>query len=304
MKKLLLLSLMLLLPLVSYAGDSAITGVVGKVADSLTNNPADCAANQFATSIDTAADLSCAAIVDADVPDTITVDLAAVATSANAVATNSIDVGDIKDGTDGELITWSAAAVATTVAVGTSGQVLTSGGVGVAPTFADAGGGATTFVGSSEVTSTNVTVDITIESDKYYLVYFAYNFGTGINHPFIRFNSSSGASYAWSSTHLTFAISPVQTFRGDNSDNELMMVDNTGNNDLPSGNTLTGYFHISTDDTSGVKVSGQYVASGLFSGSFGGQFNTAATSVEIGSDVESGTAADVINVYVIELNKS
>ncbi len=115
MKKLLLLGLILLLPLVSYAGDSAITGVVGKVADSLTNNPTDCGANTFADAIDNSGNLTC----------------------------NGVAVDDLVDGTDGELITWSAAGVATVVAVGTVGDILTSGGIGVAPTFeaAAAGGG-------------------------------------------------------------------------------------------------------------------------------------------------------------------
>jgi len=50
-------------------------------------------------------------------------------------AISNIDVADLANGTDGELITWSAAGVAATVGVGTTGYVLTSGGIGVAPTF-------------------------------------------------------------------------------------------------------------------------------------------------------------------------
>ena len=54
---------------------------------------------------------------------------------------SNVDVADLSDGTDGELITWSAAGTPATVGVGTVGQVLTSGGVGVAPTMQDATGG-------------------------------------------------------------------------------------------------------------------------------------------------------------------
>jgi hypothetical protein len=43
--------------------------------------------------------------------------------------------GMIKDGTDGELITWDASGNSAAVAVGTSGHVLTSNGAGAAPTF-------------------------------------------------------------------------------------------------------------------------------------------------------------------------
>lgn len=41
-------------------------------ADALTSNPTDCSANQFATTIAANGNLTCASIVDADVPDTIT----------------------------------------------------------------------------------------------------------------------------------------------------------------------------------------------------------------------------------------
>jgi len=54
---------------------------------------------------------------------------------------SNVDVADLANGTDGELITWSAAGTPTTVAVGTSGHVLTSNGAGAAPTFQAAAGG-------------------------------------------------------------------------------------------------------------------------------------------------------------------
>ena len=61
----------------------------------------------------------------------------ALGTPASGVATNitGLPVTGLANGTDGELITWSAAGVAETVAVGTATHVLTSNGVGVAPTF-------------------------------------------------------------------------------------------------------------------------------------------------------------------------
>lgn len=57
-------------------------------AEALSSNPADCAANQFAQSIAADGDLTCAAVVDADVPNDITVTLAATAT---ALASNPTD---------------------------------------------------------------------------------------------------------------------------------------------------------------------------------------------------------------------
>ena len=54
---------------------------------------------------------------------------------------SNVDVADIANGTDGELITWDAAAAPATVSAGSSGQVLTSNGAGAAPTFQAAAGG-------------------------------------------------------------------------------------------------------------------------------------------------------------------
>jgi len=53
-------------------------------------------------------------------------------------------VAMLADGTDGELITWDAAGVAATIAVGTATHVLTSNGVGAAPTFQAPTGGVDT----------------------------------------------------------------------------------------------------------------------------------------------------------------
>ena len=48
----------------------------------------------------------------------------------------AVAVSKLKDGTDGELITWNASGVAETVAVGASGHYLKSNGAGAKPSFA------------------------------------------------------------------------------------------------------------------------------------------------------------------------
>jgi len=65
----------------------------------------------------------------------------ALGTPSALVLTNAtgLPVSGLANGTDGELITWDATGVATTVPVGTSGQVLTSNGAGAEPTFQAAG---------------------------------------------------------------------------------------------------------------------------------------------------------------------
>jgi len=67
----------------------------------------------------------------------------ALGTPSALVLTNAtgLPVTGLANNTDGELITWSAAGVAETVAVGTATHVLTSNGVGAAPTFQAASGG-------------------------------------------------------------------------------------------------------------------------------------------------------------------
>ena len=99
-------------------------------------------------------------------------------TANNAKVTNATHTGDVTgsealtigskkvtlpmlaDGTDGELITWDAAGVATTVPTGTATHVLTSNGAGAAPTFqAASGGGTDTVVIHYLHTSTNALAD-------------------------------------------------------------------------------------------------------------------------------------------------
>ena len=46
-----------------------------------------------------------------------------------------VQVESIKDGTDGQIITWDASAKATATGPGTTGQVLTSYGAGAEPSF-------------------------------------------------------------------------------------------------------------------------------------------------------------------------
>jgi len=98
--------------------------------------------------------------------DIITGDITVNSSGVSALAANSVDSSELvdggidtshiadkqitlakmADGTDGELITWSATGVIAAVAVGTSTHVLTSNGVGVAPTFQAATGGLSNIV--------------------------------------------------------------------------------------------------------------------------------------------------------------
>ncbi len=82
----------------TFAGN--LTGNVtgnASTATALANNPTDCGANQFAITIAASGNLTCAALTDADIPNNITIDLAANATTAvnlvgSGSTTNAVDL--------------------------------------------------------------------------------------------------------------------------------------------------------------------------------------------------------------------
>jgi hypothetical protein len=91
----------------------------------------------------------------------------ALGTPASGVLTNTtgLPVTGLANGTDGELITWSAAGVAEPVAVGTATQVLTSNGVGVPPTFQAPAGGGTDDQTIDVFTFSTPNISLSLEGD-------------------------------------------------------------------------------------------------------------------------------------------
>ena len=71
------------------------------------------------------------------------------------IADNSITLAHMASGTDGQVITYSAAGDPVAVGPGTTGQVLTSAGANLPQTFADAGGGSWEFVEKVDVAAPN-----------------------------------------------------------------------------------------------------------------------------------------------------
>lgn len=99
----------------NYAGSSS-EGGAATTATALAADPADCLTSQFATSIAASGALTCAALADADIPNTITVDLAATATALAADPTAC---------PGGEYVTDIAAAGTLTCATVSGGSGLT-----------------------------------------------------------------------------------------------------------------------------------------------------------------------------------
>lgn len=69
-------------------GDQTTVSGNAGTATALASNPTDCGANVFAYQIDASGNLTCRAAVDADIPNTITIDLAATATALAANGAN------------------------------------------------------------------------------------------------------------------------------------------------------------------------------------------------------------------------
>ena len=77
--------------------------------------------------------------------------------------TAGVPVSELRAGTDGELITWNASGVASTVPVGTATHILTSNGAGSAPTFQAAAAGGKIL----QVTSGGTTTQTDTTSSSY-----------------------------------------------------------------------------------------------------------------------------------------
>lgn len=155
----------------------------------------------------------------------------ALGTPSALVLTNATDlpVSGLADGTDGELITWDAAGVAATVAVGTADQVLTSNGVGAAPTFQDAGGvqtrtnvtltadQAVTAIGDTDITG--LTDTLPTVTGKFAIITFNINWIPSQNDKDVvfkvsdnavivnKFTRAAGQSSDFSGTSITYIAS-------------------------------------------------------------------------------------------------
>jgi hypothetical protein len=136
---------------VGTGGSLAVSGsgtIAATTAAALAANPSDCAANQFATTIAANGNLTCAAIVDADVPNNITIDLAATVTTnanltghvtstGNAAVLGSFTVAQLNTAiSDGDVATGGGTATGTN----TGDQTSVSGNAGTATALAANGG--------------------------------------------------------------------------------------------------------------------------------------------------------------------
>jgi len=185
---------------------------------------------------------------------------------------------------------------------GTSGQLLQTQGAAANPQWASTG---LTFISATETTDVDVTTDITIETGKFYLVYFNMEVATGGNQPFIRFNNdSTGSNYSSFFNQYSMVTSPVQTLTGKDSDDEIFISPSLG-----GVNAIQGSFSLSTleytTNAGDADLWGNYVNINASGGTFMGHYDGGAvTSFEIGVIKAGGDGADSINVYLYEYAKA
>lgn len=152
----------------------------------------------------------------------------------------------------------------------------------------------------------NPTTDITLEDNKIYFCIFSMDFGSGINTPYIRFNSdSSGSNYKYYLEESQLNATPATAELGSSAADEIQICHVTG-----GGENISGHFIVSTEDdlsiTGGIvrgefNITNNANSGGDFKGDYtGGNI----TSIEIGTMVGSGTAPSAVNLWVYEYNLS
>jgi|GEM_PF-3561290 len=152
---------------------------------------------------------------------------------SDSISTGAVEVGKIADGTDGYLLTWSAAGVATTVTAGAATQVLTSNGSGAVPTWQAASAGVTGcgFVSRSSPSGV-ATVDFKdLTFDNYR---FIVNLVPVTDNVVLRLrvdtdngdSFDAGSNYNWGGYYVSEAAS--QTLRGGSSSDHIELADGLG----------------------------------------------------------------------------
>ena len=104
------------------------------------------------------------------------------ALDATKLANDSITLAHMASGTDGQVITYSAAGDPVAIGPGAVGEVLTSAGANLPQTFAEAGGGAWAVKESGSLTGLSIlTITSITKTTKVFLNFLHSTNGTNIN---------------------------------------------------------------------------------------------------------------------------
>lgn len=152
-----------------------------------------------------------------------------VTTGDVTIKDKGVAIAELADGTDGELITWSATGVATTVAVGTANDILTSNGIGVAPTFqAPTTSGHLTHIETIETVSNQTTVtfsSLNLDTDEVYIIFVEAGNDSGSDTDLtLNFNGDTTATNYFHQFHFT--ATTTITANSANNDNICVNWDN------------------------------------------------------------------------------
>jgi hypothetical protein len=152
------------------------------------------------------------------------------------IADDAVTLAKMAGGVDGNIISYDASGDPVAVVTGSSGQVLTSAGAGAPPTFAAAGGGAWTLIGtvvaSNDATLTQTGLDSTY--DHYAVVMSDMHPTTDGTAPQLRLGDSSGidssaGDYAYHFSILSEASASYLAANSASADSIVMAGGSTGN---------------------------------------------------------------------------
>ena len=202
---------------------------------------------------------------------------------------SNIAVSSLANGTDGEIITWSAAGVATTVGPGTSGQVLTSNGAGAAPSFQASGGGGGGFAlieSKTASSSSNITfTDLTSSYIAYELVIVNLIPATDGTVLYFRTSTNNGSSYDSSAGNYhwrrRYNDNAASGFERSNSDTEIELLNGAGSSSNELINVTIRLFNPSAATYTMIKWEGtQTNSSGVLVDWTGSGSRTSAADVD------------------------
>ena len=126
------------------------------------------------------------------------------------IADNSITLAHMASGTDGQVITYSAAGDPVAIGPGTSGQVLTSAGANLPQTFAAAAGGAWTHLVTTSVAGSSTAFEGLDAYDIYVVVFSLVNVNIAGAGADITMQTGTGATPTYKTSAYKYHCSKQQ----------------------------------------------------------------------------------------------
>jgi len=184
------------------------------------------------------------------------------ALDATKLANDSITLAHMASGTDGQVITYSAAGDPVAIGPGAAGEVLTSAGANLPQTFAEAGGGAWNFIGTSvaDVSDDLIVTGLTSAYYQYAICLSGLRFsGDHAGGLSMRFGDSSGIHSAAGDYAQVQTTNEVNLWNGTTGYQNKRVASGSPGNNAARGAGGQSYIEL----TSSAGGSGNSVTSGI-----------------------------------------